>query len=423
MATKQIDGTSDVTSTSTVNNGGVFLGGVGNNDAPITTQQNSGFNRGDYVVSGVNNDVILSGGTFLNDNDRGVIMRATDTIANTSNDFLKSGAGDGRDPVDAQRVSAIVSLQPKVQKVVEQYNYSKKSSTVKTATAIRNGNWDEYSGDFDNGYPQTSTGYWVADLATDNGLCVLDANNSTSYGGSGSTWSDISSGGYDGALTNTPTFVAGSNGGPSVFDFDGTNQYVDTSLTYAGFADYTMGLWLKTPYPQRCGLIGHSSAWPATGSICRAIIAMSADVNGGGYGTGFGMWEWKITQNNWSRTGGNYVGRSQFYLDRNICDDKWHNLVIVRAQNYTRMYLDGVTIGENRTGNSISTDPLATNYPIEILSETRLTIGSYGGGVSPLNLAGNYYRGSISQAYFYNKAFSDATVSRNYLSFRNRYIN
>lgn len=419
MATKQIDGTSDVTSTSTVNNGGVFLGGVGNNDAPITTQQNSGFNRGDYVVSGVNNDVILSNGTFLNDNDRGVIMRATDTIANTSNDFLKSGAGDGRDPVDAQRVSAIVSLQPKVQKVVEQYNYSKKSSTVKTATAIRNGNWDEYSGDFDNGYPQTSTGYWVNDLITDNGLCVLDANNSTSYGGSGSTWSDLSSGGYDGTLTNGPTFTAASNGNPASFDFDGSNQYIDTTLNYTGTGDFTVGIWMKTPYIQKCGLIGHRSGWYADGENSQTLFYITHDTSASKPGAGFGWFQWWVQKT--APTGGGYGGRTMYFPEKNICDNQWHNLVAVNGPRTTKVYLDGVIIGEtaSQSGHGIG---FYNKIPIGPNTRGRYIVGGAPNGPPSVNLNGFYYRGSISQSYFYSKAFSDVEVSRNYLSFKNRYL-
>ena len=54
-----------------------------------------------------------------------------------------------------------------------------------------------------------------------NGLVLhLDAANSKSYGGTGTTWNDLSGNGRNGALSNSPTFSSGS------FLFDGTNQLV-----------------------------------------------------------------------------------------------------------------------------------------------------------------------------------------------------
>tara|TARA_Y100000994_G_scaffold224212_1_gene205700 strand:- start:256 stop:2049 length:1794 start_codon:yes stop_codon:yes gene_type:complete len=60
--------------------------------------------------------------------------------------------------------------------------------------------------------------------ATSSGLqCELDARNSSSWPGSGSTWSDTTSNGRDWSLNNGPT-----NGSASVV-FDGTNDYAQIS--------------------------------------------------------------------------------------------------------------------------------------------------------------------------------------------------
>ena len=57
-----------------------------------------------------------------------------------------------------------------------------------------------------------------------NGLIVqLDAANSSSYPGTGTTWFDITST-NNGTLTNGPTFT---NVSPKYFSFDGVNQYVN----------------------------------------------------------------------------------------------------------------------------------------------------------------------------------------------------
>jgi hypothetical protein len=75
-----------------------------------------------------------------------------------------------------------------------------------------------------------STGYEV-DIVTNGLVLHLDAGNTSSYPGSGSTWFDISGNGYNMTLTNSPTFSS-ANGG--VLQFNGSNQYGSlTSLNYA----------------------------------------------------------------------------------------------------------------------------------------------------------------------------------------------
>jgi hypothetical protein len=63
-----------------------------------------------------------------------------------------------------------------------------------------------------------------------NGLVIqLDASNSSSYPGTGTTWFDITST-NNGSLINTPTFT---NTAPKYFTFDGVNEYVNIADTAA----------------------------------------------------------------------------------------------------------------------------------------------------------------------------------------------
>ena len=61
------------------------------------------------------------------------------------------------------------------------------------------------------------------DLIQDGLVLCLDAANTKSYPGSGTSWVDLSRNGNNGTLTNGPTFNS-SNGGGIVFD--ATNDYV-----------------------------------------------------------------------------------------------------------------------------------------------------------------------------------------------------
>lgn len=74
-------------------------------------------------------------------------------------------------------------------------------------------------------------------------LC-LDAGNGRSYGGSGTTWSDLSGNGNDGTLTNGPTHNTGNS---SSFSFDGVNDYVNcgNSTTLDMSTEVTLIHWLK----------------------------------------------------------------------------------------------------------------------------------------------------------------------------------
>ena len=77
------------------------------------------------------------------------------------------------------------------------------------------------------------------------GLTVnLDANDGTSYPGTGTTWFDISGNGYDSTLYNGPVFNSGT---PDYFQFDGVNDYGDlpTGTFGSNTGDFTYGGWIN----------------------------------------------------------------------------------------------------------------------------------------------------------------------------------
>ena len=77
-----------------------------------------------------------------------------------------------------------------------------------------------------------------------NGLVMyLDAGDSRSYSGSGTTWTDLSSKGNNATLVNTPTFSSNNKG---YFDFNGSNeaaQIADSEDFTFGTNDFTMDFW------------------------------------------------------------------------------------------------------------------------------------------------------------------------------------
>ena len=72
----------------------------------------------------------------------------------------------------------------------------------------------------------------------------LDAGVSSSYGGSGTTWTDLSGSGNTGTLVNGPTYSS-ANGG--VIALDGTNDYVslNSALNLSTNSGFTVCLFLN----------------------------------------------------------------------------------------------------------------------------------------------------------------------------------
>ena len=74
----------------------------------------------------------------------------------------------------------------------------------------------------------------------------LDAGNSSSYSGTGTTWSDLSGNGNHATLVNGPTYSS-ADGGAIVFD--GSNDYASTNIQLPN-RPYTVSIWANyhTPF-------------------------------------------------------------------------------------------------------------------------------------------------------------------------------
>jgi len=104
-------------------------------DGVQTSRYSSGV-FGSTVLDGDNTDKALPGGVFGYDNEQPVAKRISTSLANVNNDVLQSGAS-----------------QPQLTKSIHKIE---KINTRKLTTAIRNNKWNEYSGNFDVGYPEVS---------------------------------------------------------------------------------------------------------------------------------------------------------------------------------------------------------------------------------------------------------------------------
>lgn len=90
----------------------------------------------------------------------------------------------------------------------------------------------------DNGPPPPPA--WPP-IVQDSLLYYLDADNTTSYAGSGTTWTDLSGNGYNGTLINSPIFESTTI---KSFAFNGTNQNVEIPNLDLR-RNFSLEIWVK----------------------------------------------------------------------------------------------------------------------------------------------------------------------------------
>jgi len=208
-------------------------------------------------------------------------------------------------------------------------------------------------------------------IVTSGLVLALDAANTKSYPGSGTTWTDLGGNGNTGTLTNGPTYSS-ANGGSIVFD--GSNDYINLPyLLLSGSQDFTVNIWIKAN--------SHSG-----GTIFCNYPAGNLQLFYGTVNTG--MW----------------LNNASTYLD-SAGTEFTTNPVLFTAQriggNETRVYLNGIL---KKTGSSTSTIGSVSNF--------RIGTNTTGGEV---------YNGNIAQVSIYNRALTAAEISQNYNATRGRY--
>ena len=226
-----------------------------------------------------------------------------------------------------------------------------------------------------------------------NGLVLaLDAGNSKSYPGSGTTWTDLSGNGNTGTLTNGPTYSS-SNGGSIVFD--GTNDYVTLPtnlLIHETGNPFTFSIWFKT---SSTGIILGQQNSPTPNSGGGYVPAIYVGTDGLLYTSCF-----------WGGSTGN-----QSVSSSSVNNGSWNNITVTFASNSQISYLNGVsyaTLAKTQTNYS-------STYYYFLGSGTGNPSFWLNFGPSP------YFNGSISNTSYYNRALSAAEVSQNYTALRSRY--
>jgi hypothetical protein len=211
-----------------------------------------------------------------------------------------------------------------------------------------------------------------------NSILNLDAGNSLSYSGTGTTWTDMSGGDHSGTLTNGPTYSS-ADGGSIVFD--GTNDYVQCSGSLTTSAA-TFIVWIKRNGPQDdYDGIMYSRSATATGLTV--------------YGT----------TNKLSYTWNNAINTYQWDSGLLIPDSTWCMVAVSVTSTSAKAYLcqsSGITSATNT------------------VSHTSTTLDDIKIGWDDLN-SSRFFKGNIGVAMIYDRALSDAEITQNFTALRGRF--
>jgi hypothetical protein len=228
----------------------------------------------------------------------------------------------------------------------------------------------------------TLTGVTVIDTLVSSGLKLyLDAADSASYPGTGTTWFDLSGNGNDVAMQNSGSIsYTASGGGYFTLASNGYFNRATTTGIPTGTSAYTMSVWVQWP----------TGTWPTFGGMIG--IGNSITTN----------------QTNQFRTTGtntliNYWYGNDLAATSTVSPaSQWFNAVAQWDGTTRKIWVNGTQFASAAaSGLNVSSSLLqvgATNV----------------GGSEPL-------QGRIGQALVYNRALTSTEINANYTATRTRY--
>ena len=213
-------------------------------------------------------------------------------------------------------------------------------------------------------------------LVTDGLVLALDAGNTKSYPGSGTSWIDLSNNGNNATLTNAPTY---SNGN---LTFNGSTQYAQANSVTDEIAsgDFTLMAMIKGSTQDHKSILSFNTN---TGGNRQLWMVRNA---------GMGVYD----SGNW------YIGS----ID--VDNNQWHHVAFTYdySSKNAKTYTDGVNDLDVTTGNQIN-----------VQSSDTANIGMEFDGGTPTD----HFNGSIPMVYVYNRVLSQEEVTQNFEAFKTRF--
>jgi hypothetical protein len=212
-------------------------------------------------------------------------------------------------------------------------------------------------------------------IVTDGLVLALDAADRNSYSGSGTTWNDLSGGGYSASLDNTPTFST-VNGG--VLIFDGINEQASSTFTgWFNNTNITISTWYMI-----------LAAPPDFSQVAGAATTAGAIYISSGLGV--------FPQFTFTTAGNRSAAGTTIVLNT------WYNSVATWSSGDTiKYYQNGIFLNQS----AVFTD----------------TIGAFNGYILARYTSGTYLNARIAQVIFYNRALSASEILQNYNAQKSRF--
>jgi hypothetical protein len=214
----------------------------------------------------------------------------------------------------------------------------------------------------------------------------LDAGVSSSYPGSGTTWTDLSGSGI-GTLTNGPTYNSANGGSLS---FDGSNDFVDLS-SFSITNNFSVELWFS---PEATHEIDTQSTSGIGGVSGQKYIINPVGLSPPDAGSGISVGTNGISV---YEHASNYM---PCLLSHAATITSFTQVTVVYTNKQPSLYLNG-----NFVKNGLTS--LRTNV---YLIRNRIGYGDYG-----------YYQGKISSVKYYNRVLTAAEIQQNFNATRSRF--
>ena len=227
-------------------------------------------------------------------------------------------------------------------------------------------------------YPDIRNGIVTSGLVLN-----LDAAQTASYPGTGTTWTDLSGNGNNGTLVNGPTYSSANYGS---IVFDGSNDYVGTSGI--GSPSFTISAWIKLSELNRFqGIMGRADSIFSNLSYAFRVLIDN---------------KLNIALSNSGNSDSNY---QELTSAASLAVNTWYYVAITFSRPDVKLFING------------SVEATST-FNFDLFNSTANSII---GGYTYGNGLGFLLKGAVSSIQFYNRALTAAEVQQNFNCLRMRY--
>jgi hypothetical protein len=218
-------------------------------------------------------------------------------------------------------------------------------------------------------------------IVRDGLILHIDAANTKSYPGTGTSWTDLSGGENNGTLTNGPVYSSNNKG---FFTFDGADDFANFGTSFSNtLVNITVSSWY---YP-----VLHT-----TPSFF--LAKYTGGVNG-----------WLLAHvsstNRFSVDGRESTAAYFQNLTTNAIYpvNRWYNVVFTKSGTNWRLYINSVLEANNNNGNGTTSFNNGATFSV--------------GRIDSIDTG----KGNIAQVSVYNRALSQSEIAQNYNSIKGRF--